>query len=41
MGQGKIISCIAVCPNACGCDTMFWKENGHTQLREKLTEYEL
>jgi hypothetical protein len=30
MEQGKIINCIEVCPNACGCDTIFWKENVHT-----------
>jgi len=32
---------IAVCPNACRCDTIFGKENMHTQLREKFTKYEL
>jgi hypothetical protein len=40
MKQGIIMNYMEVCPNACGCVVIFWRENVHTIGRES-TKYEL
>jgi hypothetical protein len=39
MKQGRIMSCMEVCPNACGCVVIFWRENVHT-IGGESTKYE-
>jgi hypothetical protein len=40
MKQGRIMSCMEVCPNACRRVVIFWRKNVHT-IGGKSTKYEL